>query len=174
MRNLGACLVVIAALVVSMGCGEAAAPTEETDEVTAAAPAAADEQTEEAPAPAAVEAPAAAPAPAGLTAAAVGVPFHELTREALETALREGGWEIGTSTSARSGMFSISTSAEKSGVRATISYFRGGGDFWRSRLTQSPAATRIDEENDAILGVLIESNPDAQQPLLDSLFPPAP
>ena len=44
---------------------------------------------------------------------------YDVFRGGPETALREGGWEIGTSTSARSGMFSISTSAEIRAGRAT-------------------------------------------------------
>ncbi|HJL17053.1 MAG TPA: hypothetical protein RMH99_15415 [Sandaracinaceae bacterium LLY-WYZ-13_1] len=106
-----------------------------------------------------------------LTATAVEGPLEELDRDGLEAALEAGGWEIGSSTSTQSAMYAITTHATKNGVEAEINYYRDGGDFWRERLEESGAAIHADDEHEVLLGVTIESQPDAQQGLLDSLLP---
>lgn len=121
-----------------------------------------------------VEVQAAEPAPApALTASPITVPLHELEKDQLEAALRAGGWEIGTSSATRSAMYAVTTRATKNGTEATISYYRNGGSFWRGILERNGAAIHEDAEHEVLLGVVIESNREAQQPLLDSLLPRA-
>lgn len=122
-------------------------------------------------APTAPVEPGAQAAPPALTATPIAVPLHEVDKDDLEAALRAGGWEIGTSTATRSAMYAITTHATKDGVAAVISYYRNGGDFWRRRLERDGAAIHEDPEHQVLLGVRIESRPDAQQALLDSLLP---
>ena len=160
-----ATLTLCAMIVALTACGssdDTEAPSDETTAPAAATP------TEPAPVPE----PEPEPAAPDLTATAIAVPLHELEdREPLEAALRAGGWEIGSSSATRSAMFAITTHATKGGVEAVIHYYHHGGDFWRRRLEQDGAAIHADDEHEILLGVTIESNRDAQQPLLDSLLP---
>ena len=113
----------------------------------------------------------------GLTAAAISVPLHELERhKPLAEAMVAGGWKINTGSTVLSLITVLTIEATRHSHEATIKYFRPIADGrqledrWRQGLERDGAAIYFDAEHQVLLGVIIESNRDAQQPLLDSLL----
>jgi hypothetical protein len=158
MKTHSIIVVALSAVALLAGCDDKAVPAAPSAEKSAAA----------APVKPTAGGTDTAASPGDTTATKVDKPLAEWQSDDVKAALEKGGWKIGGSTQTKSAMLSIVTSATKGDVKATVNYYKNGGEFWKKRLEKDGAA--MHEEGDVIVGVVIEGNKDSAQKLLHSLL----
>ena len=129
----------------------------------------ADKPAVEAPEKAKEESPKPAAVPGDMKASKVEKAVAEWGKDDVKSAFEKSGWMVGSAVeTTSSNLVSITVVATKGEAKATVSYFRGGSDFWKKSLEKDGAS--IHEEEGILLGVLIKNDKEGSQTLLNSLL----